>query len=146
MREFQNGLKWQFLPSYVVRGALARVAILFYVWTTELPTIQQKLKNENARMKRCYVTRIQRRSCFCARNCKTHFSESLWTFSLKIEKVGNNGYGFYRLFVSLRFKVTHQKEERTASGWSTTQKLVVTLLRAKRRRKCLIFMLRVEAR
>ena len=141
MREFHKGLKGHFLPSYVVRGALATVAILFYVSTTELPTIQQKLKSENARIKGCYVTRIQRRSCFCAR--KIHRLPGLL---LNIERIGNNCYGFYRLFVSLRFKVTYQKEERTASRWSTILKLVVTLLRAKRRRKCMIFMSRVEAR
>ena len=139
MREFHKGVKRHFLPSYVVRGALAKVAILFYISTTELPTIQQKLKNENARMKGCSVSRIQRQRSFCARDIYMLLGlEKSWSDS--------HGHSFYRLFVSLRSKVTYQKEERTASRWSTIQKLVVTLLRAGRRRKCMISMSRVEAK
>lgn len=35
MREFNKGLKKHVLPSYVVRGAFAKVAILFHVSTTK---------------------------------------------------------------------------------------------------------------
>jgi len=35
MREFNEGLKKHVLPSYVVRGAFAKVAILFHVSTTK---------------------------------------------------------------------------------------------------------------
>ena len=89
-------------------------------------------------MKGCFVSRIQPASCLYAR--KSSENRKDWKLLLHF------GYSIYRFLVSLRPKVAYQKEEGVASRWSTTEKLVVTLLRTKRRKKCMIFMSRVEAR